>query len=481
MFRHGTYTSEANTSSSIITEVKNPIFVVGTASINMGDPQNINKPQLITTLEEATKYFGGTGVEGFTINETLNAIINTYNVLPIICVNVINPDLHKTSETKSNLIVKNKKITIERIGILQETLVIKNAGVALNNNIDYTFQFENNGCITIDIIKTGLTSVDVEYEYLDPTKVQKEDVIGGINPTTLKKTGLETISEVFMKYSMIPGMIIAPEFSKFPEVKNAIDSKCTSIGKYQTIGIVDLPDDIEYGNAIQKKKELNIISSNLICCFGKGKIGEQIYPLSTLIAGLMSSIDSKNDGIPYESPSNKNLKINALVVKNSNGDYEEILLEEEAQANILNENGIVTAINRSNGFVCWGNRTSEFQPGGDTDPKNIWIPIKRMLKFIGNILILNTSKDIDKPMSYSLAEQIQNTINIYLNSLVSSQKLLGGRIEFKSEENPLSEMLNGKFKWHIYLGCVLPLESAHFIIEYDTKYQETFAINLASK
>ena len=83
-------------------------------------------------------------------------------------------------------------------------------------------------------------------------------------------------------------------------------------------------------------------------------------------------------------------------------------------------------------------------------------------------------------MTLARASLIQNTINVFLAGLVSTGRLLGGRIEFKKEENSLSDMLEGKFKWHIYIGAVIPGETLHFIFEYDPTYQETFVEKMAA-
>ena len=481
MFKHGSYSSEVPTSLRGMVVAKNPVFVVGTAPINMGDITNVNRAQLITSAEEAMKYFGGTADLSFTISEVLDACLNIYNVKPIVAVNVLDPKKHKTEKTESGMATINNKVTLSDTGIILSTLKVKIASQQeLLPQEKYNAYFDNAGKTVIEIIGEGIPQIDVEYSVLDPSKVTKTDIIGGIDPNTLEKQGFECIDEVFNKYSMVPGLIIAPGFSHEPEVKAIIEAKSTSINsKYGAMGIVDLPEETQYGDAILKKKELNIVDEDLLLCYGKGKLGDKIYHLSTLAAGSMSSIDAGNDGVPYESPSNKNLKVNALVIKTSEG-YKEILLDEEQQANLLNENGIVTAIRRSNGFVLWGNRTSAYQPGGSTDPKDIWIPVKRMFKFISNVIIMNTAQDVDKPMNYSRAELIQNTINVYLGGLVSAQKLLGGRIEFLREENPLGDMLEGKFKWHIYIGAVLPGESLHFILEYDPSYQEVFVQKIAS-
>lgn len=481
MFQHGSYSKEVPTSLRGMVSAKNPILVVGTAPINMGDITNVNRAQLVTSAEEAMKYFGGTSDLSFTISEVLDACLNLYNVKPIVAINVLDPAKHKTEKTKSAIVVTENKVTLEESGIILSTLTVKIASQqeALPQD-KYNAYFNNSGKVIIEIIGEGIPQIDVEYSFLDISKVTKSDILGGIDPNTLEKQGFECIDEVFNKYSMIPGLIIAPGFSHEPEVKAIIEAKASSINsKYGAMGIIDLPEETQYGDAILKKKELNIVDEDLILCYGKGKLGDKIYHMSTLAAGSMSSIDAGNDGVPYESPSNKNLKVNALVIKTNEG-YKEILLDEEQQANLLNENGIVTAIRRSNGFVLWGNRTSAYQPGGSTDPKDIWIPGKRMFKYVSNAIIMNTAQDVDKPMTYSRAELIQNTVNVYLAGLVSAQKLLGGRIEFLREENPLGDMLEGKFKWHIYIGAVLPGESLHFILEYDPSYQEVTMEKLAA-
>lgn len=481
MYQHGSYTKEVPSSIRGMITAKNPIFVVGTAPINMGDLENVNKAQLVTTPEEAMKFFGGTGDLNFTISEVLDACFNIHNVRPIIVVNVLDPKVHKAAKEETNLAIVEKQLVISTKGILLSSLKLKIAGQAdLIPSENYYPYFKNTGEVVVEIKTDGIQRVDIEYEYLDPSRVTNLEIIGGIDPNTLERKGFECIDEVFMKYSMIPGLLIAPGYSHIPEVKAIIDSKAGAINsKYGAMGIIDLPEETEYGDAILKKKELNIVDEDLILCYGKGKLGDKIYHMSTLTAALMGSVTASNDGVPYESPSNKNLKVNALVIKTNQG-YKEILLDEEQQANLLNENGIVTAIRRSNGFVLWGNRTAIYQPGGSTDPKDIWIPGKMMFKFIANSLILNTAQDVDKPMNYSRAELIQNTTNTFLAGLVSSQKLLGGRIEFKREENSIGDMLEGKFKWHIYIGVVIPGESLHFILEYDPSYQQVFVEKMAA-
>ena len=66
----------------------------------------------------------------------------------------------------------------------------------------------------------------------------------------------------------------------------------------------------------------------------------------------MAQVDTDNSGVPYESPSNKGFQCDRLIL----ADGSEVLLT-KAQADVLNANGICTAMNFINGWVAWGNYT----------------------------------------------------------------------------------------------------------------------------
>ena len=114
--------------------------------------------------------------------------------------------------------------------------------------------------------------------------------------------------------------------------------------------------------------------------------------------------------------------------------------------------------------------TSIFQPGGSTDPKDMWLPIKRMFKYVANTIKMNYDSEVDKPMTPSRIANIKMNINTWLNSLTQQGKILGGRVEFLEEENSPNDMILGNFKWHIYIGGVIPGQALEFILEYDAGY-----------
>lgn len=470
-FTHGTYASEKESSIKGIVTVQNPVVVVGTAPINMGDITTVNKVELIQSAKDAVEKFGTSNyIEGFNITEAIYVALNIFGVTPIVCINVLDPDKHKTEHTYESLAVIDNKVTFEHTGILLNTLKVKKGDTSLPVE-EFKATFESNGKLTIEL-EEEVTTIEGEYSYLDPKKVTDTDIIGSVDPTTMKNTGLECIKELFTKWSMIPSYIITPGYTS-NELRAVLDTKGSLVGnKWKAMTIVDLPETTKYGGAISYKKQNNWIDEDQIICFGKVRFGGKYYNQSIFAAFLSASVDNNNRGVPYESPSNKNIKAEGISWKNGDK-YEDLSLSEE-EANLLNENGICTIITRSNGTVFWGNRTSVFQPGGNTDPKDMWIPAKRMFKYLANTIMLNNENEVDKPMTISKAESIKMNINRFLASLVAQEKLLGASIDFTQEENSVNDLINGIFTWHINIGVVLPGETLKFILEYDDEYLSAY-------
>ena len=55
-------------------------------------------------------------------------------------------------------------------------------------------------------------------------------------------------------------------------------------------------------------------------------------------------------------------------------------------ANMLNSQGVITALNWIGGWRSWGNRTACYP--ANTDVKDMFISVRRMFDFIGNTIVL---------------------------------------------------------------------------------------------
>ena len=83
-------------------------------------------------------------------------------------------------------------------------------------------------------------------------------------------------------------------------------------------------------------------------------------------------------------------------------DGTEVTLD-QPQANLLNGQGIITAINDS-GWKSWGNNTACYP--ANTDPKDRWFSVRRFLSWAANSFILTYFSKVDSPANKRLIEAI---------------------------------------------------------------------------
>lgn len=476
-FRHGVYKSEIPTSviPPAIVDVGLPV-VIGTAPINIGNIENVNKPKLIFNYAEAVKEFGFTNnFKDYTLSEFIYSQFVLFGNAPCVLINVLDPEKHVKEVTSRTVVTSKNKALIEEEGILVDDLKVTLEGTELKLGEDFAVTFNDEGHLIITLLKESKETVDIELSYsaLEPSLVTSEDIIGGIDLDTGEKKGLELIGEIYPRFRKIPGLLLSPKFSKLSEVAAILDTKKSNInGIFNGEALIDADDTKIYSEVAQWKNDNNIVSSGQFLCYPKLKLGDKEFHFSTQLAGLINTVDRNNGGIPYESPSNKNLKCDSCV---SNGKEVFLGLEE---ANYLNSQGIVTALNFMNGWVAWGNRTAAYP--SDTDPKESFIPIRRMFNYVGNTLITTFWSKIDNPNNKRLIETVIDSANIWLNSLVAEGALLGARVAFLSEENSVTSMMDGKLKFHVYMTPVGPAEEIDFVQEYDVEYVNKFIQELGN-
>lgn len=146
---------------------------------------------------------------------------------------------------------------------------------------------------------------------------------------------------------------------------------------------------------------------------------------------------------------------------------EEVLLD-VPKANYLNDNGIVTAVNFYNGFVSWGNYTAAFP--SSTDPVDYFYCVSRMFKWVAKTVVLTYWSSIDGKMTRRLIDTVLQGVNDWLNGLTSEEKILGGRVEFREDENTETALMAGKAKFHVFLTPPSPMQKMDFVFEYDISY-----------
>lgn len=327
---------------------------------------------------------------------------------------------------------------------------------------------ENDNEVTVTIL-LGETLEDnqckVSYHALNPAKVTAADIIGGVDIATGKTTGIELVESVHPMFRIVPGTLIAPKYSLDAGVTAALVAKAKKVSGFaKAMAITDLDTTSikTYTAAVEAKNSLNLSDPHLIVCYPMVKNGDDIYYMSTHLAALMAQVDSENGSIPYVSPSNQSFQMDAAVLE----DGTEIFLTRD-QANLLNQNGIVTAFN-FNSWKAWGNYTSVYP--ASLDVKEIYIPVRRMTNFLTNKFATDYISKLDMPVTRRMIDSILTSANIYLNGLVNRGALLGGRLEFPTDENSVTDLLNGSLTFHLYFASPVPAQQILFRLEYDINY-----------
>ncbi|USG67447.1 phage tail sheath family protein [Brevibacillus ruminantium] len=477
-YKHGVRFSEVPTSvvSPVRVAAGLPV-VIGTAPVHLAQTQEfVNKPFLAYTYEEAVKALGYAAEwSKYTLCEFMKSHFQLFNVAPIVFINVLDPQKHKKEQTDVELSLFQGTAKLEQDGVLLDKLVVKTAseGEVLQKNIDYTAAFDEAGHVIISrlaegVIPAGQASLIVSYTHLDPAKVTAQDIIGGVNVQTGKSSGLELVNQVFPLFRLIPGQILAPGWSHDPVVAAVMKAKAGNInGLFKAISVVDV-DSSEAGadhyTGVPAWKNDNSFTDALqVACWPKVPLGEEVYHLSTQFAGVLCKVDSQNDDIPYVSPSNKNLQANGAV--NAKGD--EITLGPD-QAAYLNGEGIVTALNLVGGWKLWGNRTAAYP--AVTDVKDSFIPVRRMFNWIGNTVIMTYWQFVDAPTNRRMIDTVVDSVNIWLNGLAARGAILGGRVEFRQEDNAQTDLLNGMVRFRLFVTPPVPAEDIEFQLEFDVNY-----------
>lgn len=465
-YNHGIRTKQIGTSiSTPVTASSGVAFIVGTAPVQAVNGK-VNEPIMCNSYAEAVQNLGySDNWEDYTLCEAIYSQFTLYGVSPVVFVNVLDPKVHKKTVEATKYTVEDKQAKLP-IEALIDTVEVEQ----YTRGEDYDLMYTNDNLV-LEILDGGNITAEtgelsVSFDAVDPAKVTEKDIIGGYEISTGKYKGLELIDKVFAKYGIITDLIACPKWSKKSEVAAVMATKCENInGIFEAHAVIDLDSEEvkTYGDTTARKKKDNIFSKYQILCWPMVKLGDKKFHLSTHAIGRMAKTDADNDNCPAESPSNKSLRIDGAVLE----DGTELLLDLK-EANYLNSQGIVTALNFIGGYVLWGNETSCFP--ANTDVKDYFIPVSRMFGWVGNSVILTYWSKIDSKMTPRFVKSIVDSVNIWLNGLTAEGKLLGGRVEFKPEDNSLVDLMAGKATFHIYLTPPSPAKEIVFALEYDPTY-----------
>ena len=465
-FLHGVETIEIDKGPRPIRVVKTAVVgLVGTAPIWEVDPadRKINEPVLILNERDGAKYFG-TMRPGYTIPYALDAIFD-HGAGIVIAVNVFDPNVHKTSVSNvSKTFGTDDKIQLDHIGIVEGSEVVKSVDglTTYQRNTDYTIDYKT-GVITrlsTGAIPAGAT-VKIDYAYADPSKVQPSDIIG-TTTTDGKRTGMKALLDSFNLFGFDPKILIAPGYSTL----NSVSSEMISLAhRLRAIALIDAPagatvQQVIAGRGPNGTINFNTSSERAVLCYPHLKVydiatnTERLEPFSQRLAGVICKTDIEKGY--WWSPSNQEL----MGIIGTERPITARINDPNTEANLLNENGIVTVFNSfGTGFRVWGNRSAAWPT--NTHPKN-FINVRRVADVIHESIEYAMLQFIDQPINDALIDAIVESVNAFLRTLVMRGAIIDGKCTFNKEKNPPTEIANGHLTFDIEFMPPPPAERITF-------------------
>lgn len=475
-YQHGVYTREQATSMSAATNSTAGLQVVfGTAPIyQLADLTGVTAPRLCSSYAEAAAALGyDTNFEAFTLNQSIKASFELFGVAPIVLVNVLDPNKaqHVTNVSKpteqtvtgGSFVISAEQEPVPYVLRATLTVSAQTSGDPLVAGTDYTVEYDEDGLATVTLTSAtakALAKVYVTYKAIKLTAGKTAVTAAEITTAISDK-----LREVYPRFGMTPGLLLSPGYSKDPNVAAVMQGACENInGVYSCECILDVDCGTSgaqtYDAVKQVKESKGLTSPHAYAYWPMAQVGNYRLSLSAIMGALTAATDAANGDVPSLSPSNKSLPgVTGLCLE----DGTEVILD-QAQANVVNSAGIGTVLNL-NGFKAWGNNTCAYP--STTDPKDRWIAVRRFFTWRSNSLIQTYFERVDSPANYRMIEAIVDAENVNGNAYVAAGACAAYQCEFRSDENPTTQILDGTIKFHLTLAPYNPAECIEFTLEFD--------------
>jgi phage tail sheath protein FI len=452
--------------------------VIGASPIHLTEnPElRVNRPVMCTSLADARAYVGySDDWVAYPLCEHMDSAFRLFGIQPVVYIPVLDPATHRVAVLAVTAPLVAGALNTQNPRIIESELVVLDApgGDEYELGVDYFLSRDALDNVIINrIVGGGIPAANSPVTYsgfaVAPALVTSTVIIGGVDAATGQNSGIEVIEDVFPVTGLIPGILYTPRFSHDPAVAAILATKAESIdGCFKARAIVDVaPTVLNPIDVLQWKTTNNIVDPRQDCCFLHLELGDdRHYHFGSQWGPLQMLTDAVRGGNkPYWSASNQALKCNASVL----ADGTEMRLT-QAQANALNLQGVVTALNWGTyGWRAWGNWTAA-RPN-TADYKDSVIVQKRMSDFIGNTFVLTMNAEVDRPGNRRMIDTVVQTFNRWLNSLTLEGALLGGRIEFRHEDNSYEQLLSGKFVFHTFSLAPPPASWIENLLEIDVGY-----------
>jgi len=294
-------------------------------------------------------------------------------------------------------------------------------------------------------------------------------------------SGVHALEQAYAHTGIEPGLLIAPGFTggRADGAKNPVADALEQVAKkLKSIAVIDTGGADKEGS-IEYRKDFSSRYIYLLDPYVRVAQGADIViKPAAPFAAAMFLLRDKAKGGPYASPSNQDVAGilgTARPISYFDGEIDH-------EANILNQNAIATFIPSqvaqsasgefmANGRILWGSRTAS------DDPIWAFVNVVRIRAAIEKT-IARTLRPwaVDQNMTSQNVISVMRSIQAFLDSLVISQAILGGRVWFERAQNDNMNLRAGKVKVEFDAEETPPMES----ITVGSRRNEEYFENLAN-
>jgi phage tail sheath protein FI len=415
---------------------------------------------ILGSRTEAVKIFGE-AKDGFTIPQALDGIFDQTGAM-VVVINVADSNNAEfmTAETEKEMTFdEDNKIAVGKSSI--NSVVIKNSAGDATYVAGTDYEVDKVNGIISRVASGSITAgatVKVAYSYLDSSKIDLGDVVGGVESDGSYK-GVHCLLAAQSEAKAQPRILIAPGFThQRPEkdsvkLANPVVAEMMGIAeRMRAVIIADCPNGTKE-EAIDYREDWG--SARLFCAYPWLKVYNakddsitEEAP-SARIAGLIAKSD--NDRGFWWSPSN--MIINGIIGVSKPIDF--TLGDANCVANFLNENEVTTII-QQDGFRLWGNRTTS------ADPKWAFLSVRRTGDMINDSLLKAHLWAVDRNITKTYVEDVSDGINNYLRYLKNIGAIIGGKCWADSAINTPDQIEQGKVTFDFDFTPPYPAEHIIF-------------------
>lgn len=458
-FLHGVETIEVLKGPRPIRQVKTAVVgLVGTAPVGA-----VNEPVIVLSERDAAAFGELRYAAGYTIPQALDAIFDQ-GAGTVIVVNVCDPVIHKATVTNESVTLSATTDRAKLAHTYVSAVTVKNADLSITYVADTDYEVDAAAGEIIRKAGGAIASgaqLAVSYSYVDPTAVAAADIIGTVTSAGAR-TGLKALDDTYNRFGFNAKLLIAPVYGTLSSVSAELISMAHNL---RAMAIIDAPFGITVQQVVEGRGpagsiNFNTSSERAILCYPHLKVfdaatnAERLEPMSQRLAGVICRKDAENGY--WWSPSNTEI----MGITGTERPITARINDPQSEANLLNENGIVTLFNSfGSGMRTWGNRSAAWP--SLMHPRN-FINVRRTADVLHESVEYSMLQFIDSPIDDGLIDAIRESVNAFIRTLIARGALIDGECTYDQAKNPPTELALGHLTFDITFMPPTPAERITF-------------------